>query len=101
MAAFTTIQTCMFLDPKEESISDLDVEIYETVLTLGNLKKIKNKLTQMPNFIPDSFCSSLFEVTIEAIFPFPNFIHWIVKNYVKSSFQVLTSGGSRILCTID
>ena len=45
MVAFTTIQTCKSLDPKEESISDLDAEIYETVLTLGNLTEIKNKLT--------------------------------------------------------
>ena len=101
MTAFTTIQTCKSFDPKEESISDLDAEIYETMLTLGNLMESKNKLTQIPNFIPYSLCASLFEVTIEATFPFPNFIHWIVKNYVKSSFQVLTSNGSRILYTID
>ena len=37
MATFTTIQTCKSLDPKKESISDLDAEIYETMLTLGNL----------------------------------------------------------------
>lgn len=71
------------------------------MLTLGNLTEIKNKLTQIPNFIPNSFCSLLFEVTIEATFPFPDFIHWIKKIYVKSSFQVLTSDGSHILCTID
>ena len=75
MAAFTTIQTCKSLDPKEDSISNLDAEFYETMLTLGNLTEIKNKLTQTPNFIPNSFFSSLFEVTIEATFPFPNFIH--------------------------
>lgn len=41
LVAFMTIQTCKFLDPKEESILDLDAEIYETVLTLGNLTKIR------------------------------------------------------------
>jgi len=75
MAAFITIQTCKSLDPKEESISDLDAKIYETMLMLGILTKIRNKLTQTPNFIPDSFSSSLFEVTIEDTFSFPNFIH--------------------------
>ena len=75
MVAFTTIQTCKSLDPKEEFISDLDAEIYKSVLTLGNLIEIKNKLTQISNFILDSLCSSLFEVTIEPTFPFPDFIH--------------------------
>ena len=65
MATFTPIQICKFWDPKEESISDLDVEIYETVLTLGNLIKIKNKLTLVPNFNLDTFCASLFEITID------------------------------------
>ena len=75
MAAITTIQSCKSLDPKEDLIIDLDAEIYETILMLANLTKIKNKLTQIPNFIPDSFCSSLFEVTIEKTFPFPYFVH--------------------------
>ena len=70
MAFVTTIQTCKQLDPKEDWLTDLDVEVYETTLTLGNFTKIKNKLTQIPNFIPDNLCSSLFEVTIEPTFPF-------------------------------
>ena len=69
MASITTIQTCKQLDPKEDWLTDLDAEVYETTLTLGNLTKIKNKLTQHPNFIPDNLCSSLFEVTIELTFP--------------------------------
>lgn len=101
MAAIATIQTCKSLDPKEEFISDLDVEIYEIVLTLGNLIEIKNKLTQILNFIPDTFFSSLFKVTIEPTFPFPDFIHQVEKNYVKSNSQILTSGGSRIVRTIN
>jgi hypothetical protein len=101
MATIPTIQTCKLLDLKEDSITNLNVEVYETVLTLGNLTEIKNKLTQIPNFISDSFCSSLFEVTIEPTFPFQDFVHWIVKNYVKSSSQVLTSDGSCVICTIN
>ena len=85
MVAIVAIQTYKSLDPKEEFISDLDVEIYESVLTLGNIIEFKNKLTQIPNFIPNTFCSSLFEVTIEPTFPFPDFIHWVEKNYVKSN----------------
>lgn len=101
MAAIPTIQTCKLLDPKEESITDLDAEVYETILTLGNLIEIKNKLTQIPNFNPENLCSSLLEVTIEPTFPFQVFVHWIVKNYVKSSSQVLAFDGSRVICTIN
>ena len=75
MATIATIQSCKSLDPKEDFIIDLDAEVYETVLTLGNLTEIKNKLTQIPNFIPYSFCSSLFEVSIKSTFPFPDFFH--------------------------
>ena len=75
MASITTFQSCKSLDPKEEFITDLDTEIYETTKILGNLTEIENKLTQMPNFIPDSFYSSLFEVTIEPTFPFLDFVH--------------------------
>ena len=69
MASIATIQTCKQLEPKEEWLTDLDAKVCETTLTLGNLTEIKNKLTQIPNFIPDNFCSFLFEVTIEPMFP--------------------------------
>ena len=101
MAAIATIQMCKSLDPKEEFISDLDAKIYKTILIFGNLTEIKNKLTQILNFIPDNFYLSLFKVTIEPTFPFPDFIHWVEKNYVKSNSQILTYNGSRIVCTIN
>ena len=37
MAAFTTIQTCKSLVPKEVSISDLDAKIYETMFQIERL----------------------------------------------------------------
>ena len=43
MATIATVQSCKSLDPKEDSTTDLDAEVYETVLTLGNLTEIKNK----------------------------------------------------------
>ena len=75
MASSTVIKSCKHLDPKEEHLIDLDIGIYETILTLRNLTKIKNKLSQAPNLISNSLRSSLFEVTIEPTFPFPDFIH--------------------------
>ena len=101
MASTAIIQSCKQFDPKEELLGDLDAGISKMILTLGNLIEIKNKLTHIPNLIPYNFCSSLFEVTIEPTFPFQDFVHWIVKNYVKSNSQVLSSGGSHIICTIN
>lgn len=86
MACSTIIKSCKHLDPKEEHIIYLDTRVIETVLALRNLIEIKNKLSRVPNLISDSFCLSLFEVTIEPTFPFPDFIHWTVKNYVKSNY---------------
>ena len=70
MASSTIIESCKCLDPKKEQLIDLDAGISETNLTLGNLTEIKNNLSQIPNLIPDTFCSSLLEVTIEPTFPF-------------------------------
>jgi len=75
MDSSTIIESCKHLEPKEEQLIDLDIGISETSLTLGNLTKIQNKITQIPNLILDTFCSSLFEVTIEPTFPFQDFIH--------------------------
>lgn len=60
MASIATIQSCKLLVPKEDSIIDLYIEVHEPIPTLGNLTEIKNKLTQIPNFIPNNFCSSPF-----------------------------------------
>ena len=45
IASITTIQTCKKLDPKEDSLTDLDEEVYESTLTFGNLTEIKKKLS--------------------------------------------------------
>ena len=101
MASSTIIQSCKRVDQKEEQLIDLDAGISETNLTLRNLIEIKNKLTQIFNLILHTFYSSLFEVTIEHTFPFQDFVHSIVKNYVKSNSHVLSSDDSRIICTIN
>ena len=74
MNSSSIIKSYKQLDPKEEYIVDLDMGIAETILTYGNLTRIKSKIVENPNLISSSFCSSLFEVTIEPTFPFPDFI---------------------------
>ena len=101
MASSTIIESCKRPDPKEEQLINLDEGISKPNLTLEKLTKIKNKITHIPNLIPDTFFSCLFKVTIEPTFPFQYFIHWISKNYVKSNSRVLSSNGSQIICTIN
>ena len=75
MASTAIIQSCKQLDPKEEWLVYLDAEITETISTLENLIEIINTLTYIPNLIPNTLCSSLFEVTIEPTFRFQDFLH--------------------------
>lgn len=79
------IQTCKVTDLKEEYLIDLDATIKETKFNIGTLSQIKKTIVENPNLILDAFCSSLSEFTIEPTFPFPEFIHWVVKNYVPST----------------
>lgn len=46
MASIATIHTYRLLDTKQDSIADLDVEVYETILTLGNIIEVKNRLSK-------------------------------------------------------
>ena len=54
-----------------------------------------------PSIISDTLCSSLSQFTIEPTFPFLEFIHWAVKNYVPSTKQILSTDGTRVIATIN
>ena len=95
------IQTYKSTDPKEQLLNDLDAEIKETKLTIGTLGKIKKTITDNSSIISETLCLSLSEVTVEPTFPFPEFIHWAVKNYVPSTKQILSADGTRVICTIN
>ena len=92
------IKLCKQLDPKEEHIVDLETGIAEIFILHGNLTEIKSKISENPNLISTKFFSALFYFGVEPTFPFPKFIHWIEKNYVKSKGLILSSYGSRVIC---
>ena len=94
MVTATFIQTCKMTDPNEYLIIDLDASIKETKFTIGTLSQIKKKVAENPNLISDAFCISLSLVTIKATFLFPEFVHWVVKNYVPSTQQILSTDGT-------
>ena len=95
------IQTCKSTDPKEELLIDLDAAIKETKLTIGTLSQIKKTITDNPSIISNTFFSSLSQFIIEPTFPFSEFVHWVVKNYVPSTKQILSTDGTRVICTIS
>ena len=101
MVTANFIQTCKMTYPNKEFLIDLDVSIKETQFTIGTLIQIKKIVTENPNLIFDAFFSSLSRVTIEPTFPFPEFIHWVVKNYVLSTQEIFSADGTRVLCTIN
>ena len=97
----STIKTYKSVDPKEELLIDVDATIKETELTLGTLNQIKKTILDNSNIISDSLCSSLSQFTIEPTFPFPEFVHWVVENYVSSTMQILSLDGTRVIITIN
>lgn len=98
--ASTAIKTCKSVDPKEDFLVDLDASIQENRLTLGTLDQIKHIIMDNSNIISDSFCSSLSQFTLESTFPYPEFVHWTVQNYVSSTKQILSSDGSRVILNL-
>ena len=89
------------LTQKEELLIDIDIIIKETKLTFGNLIQVKETIMDNSNIVLHTFCSSLSQFTIEPTFPFPEFIHWTVKNYVPSTRQILYADGNRVIATIN
>ena len=83
--ASSAIKSCKFTDPKEEFLVDLDASIQENKLTLGSLDQIKQTILDNSNIISDSLCSSLSQFTLESTFQYPEFVHWVVQNYVPST----------------
>lgn len=99
--ASTAIKTCKSVDPKEEFLVNLDASIQENRLTLGTLDQIKQIIMDNSNIISDSLFSSLSQFTLEPTFPYPEFVHWTVQNYVSSTKQILSSDGSRVILTLN
>lgn len=95
------IQTCKAIVLKEELLIDLDATTKEIKFTIGTLSEIKKTIPESPNLILDAFSSSLSEFTIKPTFPFPEFVHWAVKNYVPSTKQFLSADGTQVICTIN
>ena len=100
MASFA-IKTCKSIDPKEECLVNLHASIQESRLTLGTLDHIKQVIMDNSNIISDNFCSSLSQFTFEPTFPYPEFVHWTVQNYVPSTKQILSADGSRVILTLN
>jgi hypothetical protein len=95
------IKSYKLIHPKEEHLLDLDAFIHETRFTLGSLSQIKKTIQNNFDIISDSFCSSLSLFSFEPTFPHPEFVHWVVHNYVSSTKQVISHDGSRIIVSIN
>lgn len=99
--ASTATKTCKSIDPNDEFLVDLDASIQENRLTLGTLDQIKQIIMDNSDIISDSFCSSLSQFTLEPSFPYSEFVHWTVQNYIPSPKQILSSDGSRVILTLN
>ena len=101
MTTTNSIKTCKSSNPKEELLIDLDIIIKENQLMVGTLNQVKQTIMDNFNIISHTFGSSLSQFTIEPTFLFPEYIHWVVKNYVPSTRQILSVDITRVIATIS
>lgn len=99
--ASSAIKTYKLVDSKKDFLVNLDAAIQENKLTIGTLDQFKQIIMDNSNIISNSFCSSLSQFTFELSFPYPEFVHWVVQNYVPSTKQILSLDGSRVILTLN
>ena len=74
-AQTSKILMCKILDLNQETIVDIDDEIYEPVLTLGNVIELKQRIETQNLLILDQVRTSIKHFTVESTFSFLEFIH--------------------------
>lgn len=74
-AQTSKVPLCKILDLDQETIVDIDGEIYELVITLGRVTESKQRIETQNLIIPDQVRTSIKCFTVESTFPFPEFIH--------------------------
>lgn len=70
-AQTTKVPMCKILNPNQETIVSIDGEIFERVITLGRITKLKQKIELQNSFVPEQVLISLKCFIIEPTFPFP------------------------------
>ena len=76
-----------FLDPKEDSLSNRDFDVFDLVLTINGLFKLKDKIIEDPRVSQDSFYlldSVLVKFFLPQVLRFPKFFEWCGQHYSKT-----------------
>ena len=92
---------CKVLDPNKETIVDIDCEIYEPVLTLGLVTKLKKKVGLQISLIPEKVQVSIKSFVVEPTFPFPEFIHWSASHFSSAKRVIIYFDRSKVLCQVN
>ena len=74
-ARTTKVPPCKILDLDQETIVDIDGEIYESVITLGHITELKEKIESQNTLVPKQVRIFVKCFTVEPTFLFPEFIH--------------------------
>ena len=92
------------LDEREEFVIDRDRNVYDPVLSVGEVSVSKEWLwwyNLQGNDIL-SFCKSFsYYFAIEHTLPFPEFVEWCTSSYSPSERVIMSHATSKILCKID
>lgn len=74
-AQIMKVPLCKVLDPNQGTIVDIDGEIYEPVLTLGHVTKLKEKVDLQNSLVPKQVQVSVKSFDVEPTVPFSEFIY--------------------------
>ena len=92
---------CRILDPDQETIVDIDGEIYKPVITLGHITELKEKIESQNSLIPEQVLIYVKHFTVEPTLPFPEFIHWSSLYFSSIKRVIMNFDGSKVLCQIS
>ena len=100
-AQTTKVPLCKILDPDQETIVDIDGEIYEPIITLGHVTELKQRIETQNLLIPNQVRTSIKCFTVESTFPFAQFIHWSTSKFSSTERVIMNFDGSKVPCHIN
>ena len=95
---------CRVLDEREEFVVDMERNVCDPVLSVGNVSVSKERMWQcnlQGNDVLNFYSSFSYYFSIEQTLPFPKFVEWYANSYSPSKRVVMNHTMSKILCKVD
>lgn len=92
-----------FLDPKEESLSDRDFDVFYAVFTINDLSQLKDQI--MKDFVVhrdnfNLFKSGLVWFYLPQVLNFLELVEWSSQHYSETQNVIMSEDGIKVVCRI-